>query len=180
MKLAIRRARTDDLSGIQRAIANSWREGYGDLLPAETLHELTDSPAEFYPKDRYHDKLSDDRLLYLVALSDDEVAGIVNCCWGDANTHDFVDPGDCQVRSLYLDPQYWRQGIGTALLNESADRLPPTLDTLIVEVLSQNYRGCAFYESVGFEPVSTGTIELYGGSFDTQIYRREKTRGCQG
>lgn len=173
MDRTVRRATEDDLAGVQRAVANSWREGYDGLMDEETLSELTDSAAEFYPEDRFLRKLRDDELLFLVALSDGEIAGIINFCWGEDNTHEFVEQDGCQLRSLYLDPQFWRRGFGTALFETGLRESPEGVDDLFVEVLSANERGRAFYESVGFRHYSGRTIPLYGETFDTELYRRK-------
>lgn len=173
MNRTIRRATEDDISGIQRAVANSWRQGYDGLISEETLVELTDCPTEFYPEERFQRKLSDEELLFFVALADDEVAGIINFCWGEQNTHDFVKRDGCQIRSLYLDPQFWRSGFGTALFETGLEECPSSVEKLFVEVLSANERGCAFYESVGFSHYSSRTITLYGETFETELYQRE-------
>lgn len=173
MNQTVRRATYSDLFGIQKAVANSWRQGYCGLINEETLVELTESPAEFYPENRFQEKLSDDKLLYLVALADGEIAGIINFCWGEENTHEFVESGDCQIRSLYLDPRFWRNGLGTALFEAGLEELPSQIDELFVEVLSANERGCGFYESIGFRHFGNRTITLYGENLETELYQRE-------
>lgn len=173
MNKTIRRATEDDITGIQRAVANSWRQGYDGLISEETLVELTDSPTEFYPEERFRRKLSDDELLYFVALAGDEIAGIINFCWGEGNTHDFVDSGGCQIRSLYLDPKFWREGLGTSLFESGREALPAGIDRLFVEVLSANERGCAFYESLGFAEYGHRTITLYDKQLETKLYKQE-------
>lgn len=173
MTQTIRRATQSDLSGIQRAVANSWRQGYSGVIHEETLVELTNSPAEFYPENRFQEKLSDDELLFLVALIDGEIAGTINFCWGEKNTHEFVGSGGCQIRSLYIDPKFWRNGLGSALFEAGLEELPSQLDGLAVEVLSANERGCRFHESIGFGHFGSRTITLYGENLETKLYQRE-------
>jgi len=172
MNKTIRHATEDDITGIQRAVANSWRQGYDGLISDETLVELTDSPAEFYPKERFQRKLIDDELLFFVALVGDEIAGIINFCWGEDNTHDFVESGGCQIRSLYLDPKFWREGLGTSLFENGCEAMPAEIDKLFVEVLSANERGCAFYESLGFTEYGHRTITLYNEPLETKHYQQ--------
>lgn len=176
MDRTVRGAKEDDLFGIQRAVANSWPQGYDGLIHEKTLTELTESSAEFYPEERFLEKLNDDELLFLVALADDEVAGIINFCWGESNTHEFVEHGDCQIRSLYVDPQFWRNRFGTALFETGLKESPSGVDKLFVEVLSANDRGCSFYESIGFSPYSERTITLYGETFETQVYKQDSEK----
>ncbi|AFZ74880.1 GNAT family N-acetyltransferase [Natronobacterium gregoryi] len=173
MDRTIRRATADDISGIQRVVANSWRDAYDGLISEEQLVELTDRPAEFYPEERFQRKLNDEELLFFVALAGDEVAGLINFCWGEDNTHEFVESDGCQIRSLYLDPRFWREGIGTSLFETGREAIPGEIDELFVEVLSANERGRAFYESIGFTQIDHRTVTLYGEPLETQLYRRE-------
>lgn len=171
----VRRASEADLRGVQRALANSWRVGYDGVIDRMTLREQTADLDEFYPPDRFADKLADDRLAYFVAVSADDVAGVCTVNWALDNTHAFVPDGAAQLRSLYLDPAYWRHGIGTALYEASLDHLrdlATTPDRLHVEVLAANDRAGGFYEAVGFEPYATGTVTLYGETFPTDRLRQ--------
>jgi len=171
MEHAVRRARRGDLRGIQRAVANAWRVGYDGVIDAETLRAETGDPTAFYPAERFERKLDDDRLAVLVAGSRGDVAGIATANWGPENTHEFVPAGEAQLRSLYLDPAYWRAGIGTALYRAAVAALPAGPETLHVEVLSANDRARAFYESVGFKRYDTREIALYG-TRSTELLRQ--------
>ena len=175
MDPTIRRAAPDDCAAIQRVIADSWRKSYRGLLGESTLERTTD-PATFYPADRFREKLDDPELRFLVALVDGDVAGIVNVCWGPENTHEFVTADGCELRSLYLAPSFWREGVGTALVEAGRDAFPSGTDESFVEVLSANERGRAFYESVGFRRFGGRTITLYGESLETDLYRRTVRR----
>ncbi|WP_137288004.1 GNAT family N-acetyltransferase [Natronorubrum halophilum] len=171
MDLTIRRATVDDCAAIQRVIADSWRESYRGLLEVSTVERTTD-PAGFYPAKRFRQKLDDSDLRFLVALVGGDVAGVVNVCWGSENTHEFVTADGCEIRSLYLAPPLWREGIGTALVEAGRDAFPPGTEESFAEVFSANERGRAFYESVGFHRFDGRTISLYGESLETDLYRR--------
>lgn len=175
MDYTVRRAREGDRRGVQRALANSWRVGYDGLVDGTTLRERTADPGAFYPSDRLADKLADDRLAYFVAVSAGDVAGLCTVNWGPDNTHEFVPGGAAQLRSPYLDPAYWRHGIGTALYEACVDRLRDIADTpdrLHVEVLAANDHARGFYEAVGFESYAKGTVTLYGETLVTDRLRR--------
>lgn len=175
MEHTVRRAREADIWGVRRALANAWRVGYDGVIDEATLRERTADLEAFYPRERFADKLADDRLVYLVASVAGDVAGVCTVNWAPDNTHDFVPDGDAQLRSVYVDPAYWREGIGTALYEAGVDRLrdlsdPP--DRLHVEALAANDRARGFYEAVGFDPDAEGTVTLFGETHATDRLRR--------
>jgi GNAT superfamily N-acetyltransferase len=69
-----------------------------------------------------------------VAELDENPAGLL------AMENDFID-------QLYIHPDYWRRGIGTALLNFARERSP---EHLWLYTLQINVNACAFYEKNGF------------------------------
>lgn len=146
MAFTVRTARSADLQGVRRALANSWRVGYDDVLDPERLREHTADLAAFYPAERFERKLDDGRLRFLVAVAGGDVAGAATADWGPNNTHEFVPAGAAQPRSAYVDPAYWRNGAGTALTERALSTLrsldaPP--GELYVEVLADNDRARA-------------------------------------
>lgn len=172
---AVRRARRSDLPAIRTAVARSWREGYDGVLDAERLASLTADPEAFYPADRFVAKLDDDDLAFLVAIpaGEDEPRGIATVNWGAENTHEFVPSGESQFRSVYVDPGYWNEGLGTALFEAGLEHLPHGVGVLWVEVLDGNERGRGFYRSLGFEAADARRIDLYGETHRTRILRRD-------
>lgn len=171
--VTVRPADRDDLDGLRETFARSWATAYDDVLDPDRLREATSDPEEFYPAERFEEKLADDRLRFFVAEVAGDVRGAVTVNWSPENTHGFVPDGDAQVRSLYLHPDHWGRGIGTALVERGTAALPDRIATAWVEALAENDVGTAFYESLGFEPVDGRTIDLMGGEHPTTIYRRE-------
>ncbi|WP_435062985.1 GNAT family N-acetyltransferase [Halobaculum sp. EA56] len=167
----VRPARAGDLRGIRETLARSWRRGYDGLLDADALAEATADPAEFYPAERFERKRADDELLFLVAVVDDGVAGVSNVAWGETNTHAFVPDDAAQHRAVYVDPDHWGEGIGTALVRRGSDALDDETPEY-VECLAANERGRRFYESLGFERYGGGTVELFGEAYPTDRFRR--------
>lgn len=172
MTYTVRRAVQDDAVGVQRSIAASWRDAYADIFGEERLRELTVDSSEFYPEARFREKLSDDDLAYLVALINEGVVGIVNVCWAEGNTHDFVAEDAAQVRSLYVHPDHWNRGIGSALLAKGTAAQPDDIDRQFVECLADNPRAREFYEARGFERIDEGEIDLYGVTCRSITYKR--------
>jgi ribosomal protein S18 acetylase RimI-like enzyme len=171
----VRLARHSDLPAIQAAVADSWRVGYDGVIYADRLAEATSDPAEFYPGDRFESKLADDELAFLVAIPEGEAEprGIANVNWESENTHEFVPEGESQFRAVYVHPEHWGEGVGTALFEAGLEHLSPGLDRIWVECLDENDRGKRFYRSLGFSAVDGREIDLYGEPHETRILRRE-------
>jgi ribosomal protein S18 acetylase RimI-like enzyme len=171
----VRRARESDLPAVRTAVARSWREGYEGVIDPERLAAATADPAEFYPADRFEAKLDDDDLAFLVAVpaGDDDPRGIATVNWGEGNTHGFVPAGESQFRSVYVDPDWWGEGLGTALFEAGREHLPAGVGELWIEVLAGNERGRGFYRRLGFEAVDAREIDLHGERHRTRILRRE-------
>lgn len=71
----------------------------------------------------------------------------------------FVAFSDCEVTWLYVDPTYYRQGIGRMLLRQAISRCGETANT---SVLSGNDTALQLYLSEGFKIVETKTGKLNG------------------
>lgn len=168
----IRKALSDDIEGIQQVYANSWAKAYAGVICEKTLERKTSDPSRFYPERKIQANLRDDESLYLVAVTDEKISGISHFCWGETNTHRFVEPGSAQLRAIYVEPASWGTGTGTALLEASLDRFPSTADTVMIECLAENKRARKFYESHGFELCDRSSVTLFDERLPTTRYRR--------
>lgn len=80
-----------------------------------------------------------------------------------------VPPGSSNIRpthaaeiyALYLLPEFWRRGMGRALLKKSAEVLKEKKQkTLCLWVLDGNERAKSFYESLGGQRIGKHMIEI--------------------
>ncbi|MGQ3722719.1 GNAT family N-acetyltransferase [Natrialba aegyptia] len=164
----IRPAYNEDIKDIQQLLVASWRHGYDGIIPEEKLRNLTTDPTEFYPEERFDKKRTDSELIYLVGAIEGKVVGIVNVCSGSHNTQEFVPDNAVQIRSLYVHPDVWRDGVGTQLVTNSLQHVDG-YPTVVVECLEMNCRGRKFYSSLEFKEYDSRTIDLYGQSLNTVI-----------
>lgn len=66
-----------------------------------------------------------------------------------------------EVYALYLHPDYWRRGIGRALLRHAAQELKAQKHTtMCLWVLDGNQRGNAFYKAMGGQKLGGKMIEI--------------------
>jgi ribosomal protein S18 acetylase RimI-like enzyme len=76
-----------------------------------------------------------------------------------------------EVYALYLHPDYWRRGIGRALLRHAATELKALKHSAIcLWVLDGNQRGKAFYQAMGGQKLGSKMIEIGPSSLKEICY----------
>ncbi|MFW5916965.1 MAG: N-acetyltransferase family protein [Halorubrum sp.] len=171
--MEVRRPETDaEIRQLIRAHGLSWREAYDEILPDSVLDAMTVDPT---PEDveRRTDRLGGDDAAVLVSLVDGTVRGFVDVRWGEANTKSFVDPGEAGIKAIYVHPDWWGEGIGTALLDRALDSLPERAEAVRLEAFADNDVGARFYEARGFVRADTDETEVAGETYPTVRYVRE-------
>ncbi|QSG01589.1 Acetyltransferase (GNAT) family [Natranaeroarchaeum sulfidigenes] len=153
-------------------VSDSWRAAYAELLPPDALSFIGDEE-RFLPAASLDRVIEMDELWFLVAVIDGTVVGEIQFATG-SETHSFVAPdeGETQLQSLYVDPDHWRAGVGSALVASGIERLDDDAAAVLVEVLSENATGRRFYRSEGFERIGERVLELFGIPYPSTIMRR--------
>lgn len=163
-----------DARGALRVNRAAWRAAYAHIVSEEVLSRLADAPTAD-DVDRWYGRVEDADGRVLVAdrgASDaPDVVGYAHVRWGD-DTKAFVDDGEAGLKELYVAPDYWREGVGSALLDRGLAAVPDRTAALKLETLAQNRRGRAFYEANGFERVGSSSFELLGCAYRTVVYAR--------
>ena len=158
----------DDVPGVVRAHGLAWREAYRDVLPDRVLDGITVEPDDDAVEEWYA-RVREDRDRFLVAVHEGSVRGYIYLRWG-GETKDFVGAEAAGLKEIYVEPDYWGQGIGTALLERGLDLLPDGVEALRLEMLAGNAVGERFYESRGFERTGSDEVEIGGDAYPTVIY----------
>ncbi|MFC3960201.1 GNAT family N-acetyltransferase [Halovivax cerinus] len=150
----------------------AWEAAYADVLPADVVAQVAGEPADEHV-DRRFDQLLDDPAGFLVAEDDEgEVLGYAHLRWGE-NTQPFVGETEAGLTELYVDPEVWGEGVGTALIERGLDVLPDDVDAITLEMLDGNEVGARFFESRGFERSGTSETDVGGETYPTVRYRRD-------
>lgn len=158
-----------DVSGLIRAHGLAWREAYAGLLPEEILQQQTVNPTEEDVQQRY-EWLRENRDGILVAVDDEEtVRGFADFRWGEAETKDFVGDSEAGLKAIYVEPDSWGRGFGSALLEQGIECLPDNVDVIRLEMLSGNEVGHRFYKARGFERTDTSQHEIENTLYPTDI-----------
>jgi len=169
--MEIRRlASLNDVSGLIRVHGLAWREAYTGLLPDEILQQQTVNPTEEEVQ-QWNERLRKNQEGILVAVDDEgTVRGFMDLRWGEAKTKEFVGDSEAELRAIYVEPDYWGDGIGTALLEQGIGCLPEGTDVMHLEMLSGNEVGRRFYETHGFDHTDTSELKIGDTAYTTNIY----------
>lgn len=163
--------RSADARAIVRINATAMRAAYADLLPEDVLAEFDAEPTQEQLR-TFADRLREDREGIFLAEFEDAVRGYGYVRWGEG-TKSFVGEDEAGLKELYVAPDYWGEGIGTALLERGIEALPEHVERLRLETLAGNEIGQRFYEARGFERDGSSTFEIGAETYPTAIYVRE-------
>ena len=128
-----------DSADMGRVYCLAWQQAYAGIVPGEFLKALR--PEECAPPP---EKVTPGSCR--VYETDGRVVGLVN--FGPGRDDDAG--GLAEVRTIYVLPEYWRRGIGRALMRAAADAVRDAgYPGYFLWVLTENARARRFYESVG-------------------------------
>lgn len=163
----VRRPTVDDAAALASVHAAAWRSAYRGILPDDVLDDMpTDPPDDWIGG--WRDRVETPHNRMLVATADGEVVGYANVRLEE--TKPFVDDGEAELKEIYVDPDSWGEGVGTALLEAALDALPEAVVTIRLETLSGNDLAAGFYEARGFERTGQSTFEIAGAEYPTDVY----------
>lgn len=172
--MEIRRPRGDvDVAGIIEAHGLAWREAYDGILPGAVLEAKTVDPTGEEVRS-WSERLSQERGAVFVAVDRGTVWGFVDVRWGSENTKPFVGANEAGVKAIYVHPDRWGEGIGTALLARGLDALPPETEAVRLDAFADNELGARFYESRGFERTDTRAVEIAGEAYPLDVWVRHR------
>lgn len=147
----IRPAEQRDAAAIGRVYCGGWKAAYEGLMPQFFLDALT--PENCAPKP---DHIAPQRRF--VAQPDGEVVGTVT--FGPGRE----DGSLAEIQSLYVLPEHWQKGQGSALFRAVCGRAKELgYPGLYAWTLEGNARAKAFYEAMGMAPTGeTREFEIAG------------------
>lgn len=166
--MEIRRPEVADAREVRAAWARAWRAGHGDVVSEDALAAVTVDP-DADDLERWRERIERWRNRMLVA-DDDGVVGYAQFRWTE--TKPFVGDDEAGLKELYVHPDRWGEGVGTALLEAGVERLPDDVTAVRLETLAGNERAAGFYEAHGFERTGERTVEVAGEEYPALLYRR--------
>lgn len=151
--VTIRDAELDDIAAILRVTERSWNAAYGGILLQETIETTM---AELHEGDVTRQLIEREDVAYFVAERGESVLGYSSGALSDAENV-------AQLGALHVDPDYWNEGVGTALLQKFEEFCHQRDEEAIrLHVLSENEIGMSFYRKHDYTVVDERETERFG------------------
>lgn len=159
----VREATVEDIPDILRIGEASWNRAYSDILDDSTIAAAM---AEWYTPESTEEFVEHDDVGYYVAEAGTEVRGYVT--GGPSG-----DDGVAYLGALYVHPDQWGEGTGTALVERfEAFCRDEEYDQIELRVLAENDIGLSFYRQSGYEVVEREQTELFGQRVSECVCRK--------
>jgi len=166
----LRRATGADAAAVAAMHVRAWQAAYRGIIPDLFLDGLdAGSRASRYSFDRSG---PGDPATW-ITVDGDDVVGMV--CVSPSRDEDLPELGE--VRALYVAPDRWRSGAGSALMAKAERLLTDAGFTeAFLWVLEDNARGRRFYEAAGWDADGRTKTAVIGGRELVEVrYRKTLT-----
>lgn len=188
----VRAATHSDVDAIREVASEAWTAAYDDVLDRSTIEAAL---AEWYDPAALRELVTADDVAVFVAATDGngaETRGEGDDGGPDSDVVGYVSAGPdgqpdadaseaaparrsetATVGALYVLPDLWGEGIGTALLERFLSRTRDRGCAAVeVVALSENDVGCSFYRRRGFATIEERETELFGETVAETVFRR--------
>ncbi len=168
MEIPVRRATPEDAASLAAVEVTSWRAAYRGLMPDGFLDELSEVEKTVDWRQSLLTHGPSGRKRVCVAVGDAGIMGFVRV--GPVGNEGKVG----LIYLLYVLPEHWGRGMGTALMRAGLDELRDLgKSEAILWELRDNLRARRFYEGLGWAPDGRTSREEYGGcTLEVLSYRR--------
>lgn len=163
MDTTVRPAAPDDVPAIRRIGREAWHAAYDDVIGETAVDRQL---SEWYDEASLRASVTDDGQVFVVAET-----GRIR---GFASAVPDTESDRWHLARIYVDPDDWGEGVGTAMLDRVETALRERgVDAYELAVMADNDVGVSFYETRGFERTDTRTVELGGVETTEHWYRKE-------
>lgn len=162
MDPTVRPADPDDVPAIRRIGREAWHAAHGDVIGETAVDRQL---SEWYDEESLRASVTGDGRVFVVAETD-RVRGFASAVPDPENDR-------WHLARIYVGPDDWGEGIGTAMLDRVETALRERgVDAYELAVMAENDVGVSFYEARGFERTDTRTVELGGVETTEHWYRK--------
>ena len=153
--MSIRNATLEDVKDIATIHVNSWQVAYKSLIPQSYLDNLSIAKRE----QTWSNILTNSNTHTIIKEINGAVVGFAN--FGHTRDEDKNSTVTGEITSIYLNPEHWRKGLGTALIEFILSELKNRGFTEVtLWVLDSNQTACNFYQKIGFKPDGATKIDI--------------------
>lgn len=161
--MSIRPATPEDAPAVRRVARASWHAAHDHAVGEETVERVID---EWYATEDLRESIAREDRPMFVATSD-EVVGFAQ----GGPSED--GPADAVVGRIYVHPEHWGGGHGSALLERLFERLRAAgHESVWLAVVADNEVGRSFYDGHGFEIHEARTVDLFGREVEDVVMVR--------
>ncbi len=145
VRTEIRYASVEDIHGMGRVYADTWKAAYRGIIPQDFLDGLM--PAWW--EDRYRQTLGKEGMpKSVVLLLDGQIIGVSSIM---KTRDEDLSEAFGEIISLYVLPEYWHRGFGSHILDFVTGELKAMgFAYCVLWTLEENLRAQAAYERFGF------------------------------
>jgi ribosomal protein S18 acetylase RimI-like enzyme len=153
----IRQAKSDDATEIAKIHIDSWRTAYKGIVPDSQLSKFN----YIQHSERFRQSLESDSEETYVAENDMQLIGFLTI--GPCRDNDIDQNTTGEIWGIYLDPIYWRRGIGRSLCEWAENTLSTRgYKQIALWVFADNIQSRKFYETIGYSPDGFSKILTIG------------------
>lgn len=159
-ELTVREATPADIGEIRRITELGWNAAYSEILSEDVI----DAAMAAFDPEATRESVETDEVGYFVAERDETVVGYLN---GGPSQQE----GVAVLGSIYVEPDYWGEGTGTALLRAFEEFCRRRgIETIKLKVIAGNTVGISFYRKHGYEERDRRENDLFGETVSELIF----------
>ncbi|MBL4588668.1 MAG: GNAT family N-acetyltransferase [Alphaproteobacteria bacterium] len=160
MSLLIAPASEEEVAILAVLHVEGWHSAYAGAVDQDFLNSMSVHEREI----GWEKWLSNPDINAAIAYVQDHPVGFVS--YSKVET---MPPGQSTIRpqytseilAIYILPDYWKQGVGKALMSYAAEKLKDNRQSgVCLWVLDKNKNACSFYEKMGGQRIGKHMIEI--------------------
>ncbi len=156
LKLRIKKSTLDDTDILGQIHARSWQHAYKDIIPDSVLAEITAQKRAT----RFKKAMLESGEKNYLLLANNQPVGFTSI--GRSRDDDLSD-NIGEIWGIYLDPDHWRKGYGSKLLNWAEAELKSRgYKSISLWVLKDNHQARNFYEKHNYHKEGRGETITIG------------------
>lgn len=157
--MKIEKAQIEDSRNIVEINIKERKNTYKGIFPDKYLENLSEKEEESIEKCK--NKINE----YIVCKINDQVVGFLRFGKNKKGYNDNY----AEIYALYIDKDYQRKGIGTALINFAFENLKPNYKYVLISTLVQNDANL-FYKKIGGKLIDKVYFFLEDNEYEENLY----------